>query len=108
MKRVIAFSWAVEPLALSVGLPPQATLAVDALVVALPPVALLSPPHADKSAAPVARTTAAAPNRLSARETARFLAAMRHSNKIAPRPRAVANPTARTLWANRFRWNRRA
>ena len=65
MKRVIAFAWAVEPLALRVGLPPQVTFAGDVPVVALPPVALFSPPHADNITAAVARILSAAPNRLS-------------------------------------------
>src|ERR1700721_2293367 len=59
-KRVIAFSWAVEPLAFRVGWPPQVTLS-DA---PLPPVALLLPPHADKITAPTVRTITAAPNLL--------------------------------------------
>jgi hypothetical protein len=72
------------------------------LVVVLPPVALLLPPHADNASAAVARMLSAAPNRLSfnsiplndtdemiavrvaaVRQTAVCLAAMRHSNKIA-------------------------
>jgi len=89
-------------------LPPQVTFADDVPVVALPPVALLSPPHADNISAPVARILSAAPNRLisnriplngtdgtvvagssslaRARRTAVFLAAMKHSNKIALQP----------------------
>src|SRR6516162_1905763 len=90
-KRVIAFAWAVEPLAFRVGLPPQITFAGDVPVVALPPVVLLSPPHADNIAAPAARILSVAPNRLSLnqiplRGTDEMIAgglagAMRHSNK---------------------------
>jgi len=98
----IALAWAVEPLALRVGLPPQVDVADDGPVVALPPVALLLPPHADNTTAAMVRMLSAAPNRLilnsiplndtdemiavrvaAARQTAVFLAAMRHSNKIA-------------------------
>jgi hypothetical protein len=64
-KRVIAFAWAVEPLALRIGLPPQATFADGVPVVVLPPVAFLSLPHADNITAPVVRILNAAPNRLS-------------------------------------------
>jgi hypothetical protein len=58
-KRVIAFSWAVEPLAFKVGWPPQVTFTGGA---ALPPVALLLPPHADKITAPAVTILSAAPN----------------------------------------------
>jgi hypothetical protein len=94
----MAFCWAVEPLAFRVGLPPQLTFADDVPVVALPELALWSPPHADNTTAPAVGMLSAAPNRLSlkgivvarvaaARQTAAFLAAMRHSNKITLRPR---------------------
>jgi hypothetical protein len=64
MNLVIALSCAVEPLALSVFLPPQLTFADDVLDVELPPVALLSLPHADNTNAPVAKRLNTAPNRL--------------------------------------------
>jgi hypothetical protein len=64
-KRVIAFAWAVDPLALSVFFPPQLTLADDLLVVPLPWLALLlSLPHADNIREQVASMLTAAPNRL--------------------------------------------
>ncbi|WP_424078753.1 hypothetical protein, partial [Mycobacterium sp.] len=47
-----------------VGLPPHATFAGSVPVAELPPGAFLSPPHADKIAAQVARTSSAAPNLL--------------------------------------------
>jgi hypothetical protein len=61
-KRVIAFAWAVDPLALSVFFPPQLTLVDDLLVVPL--VLLLSLPHADNISEQVASMLTAAPNRL--------------------------------------------
>jgi hypothetical protein len=76
-------------------LPPQVTGADDLPVVALPRAALLSLPHADNITAAAARTLNAAPNRLSFNSFpstgtaemiaagAVFLAAVRHSNKIA-------------------------
>jgi hypothetical protein len=63
-KRVIALAWAVDPLALSVAFPPQVTFTADEGVVVLPPVAVLSLPHADNITAPVATTARTAPNRL--------------------------------------------
>jgi hypothetical protein len=92
----------VEPLDLRVGLPPQATFTGNVPVVALPPLALWLPPHADKIAVLAARMTNAAPNLLifkliplngkdemvaagvaEARQIAVVLAAMRHGNKAA-------------------------
>jgi hypothetical protein len=65
MKRVIALAWAVDPLAFSVGFPPQFTVTENVLVAGeFPPAVFLSPPHPDKSKAPLAKTLSAAPNRL--------------------------------------------
>jgi hypothetical protein len=88
-KRVIAFFWAVEPLAVNAGLPPQLTFAEDVPVGELLPVALSCPPHADIVTA--VATMSAAPIRLLAKtigaegacRTAFFRAGMRHANKIA-------------------------
>jgi hypothetical protein len=73
-KRVIALAWAVDPLALSVFVPPQSTFRGNTAAVALPPAALAELPpavlpalfslqHPDKSSAPVAKTLNAARNR---------------------------------------------
>ena len=67
MNRVIALAWAVEPLALSVGFPPQLTFpaaAPDELD-PLGALAFLSLPHPESIRAPIARTPSAALNRLS-------------------------------------------
>jgi hypothetical protein len=65
VKRVIALFWAVEPLALSVGFPPQLTFPADgAPADVLGALAFLSLPHPDSISAPVARTPSAALNRL--------------------------------------------
>jgi hypothetical protein len=63
-KRVIALAWAVEPLALSVCLPPQLTFAV-ALPDELGALVFLSLPHPESIIAPITRTPSAAPDRLS-------------------------------------------
>jgi hypothetical protein len=61
----MALAWAVDPLALRAFFPPQLTFPDDDEVVAPPPLAFLSLPHADKIRAPVVRMPSAAPNRSS-------------------------------------------
>ena len=65
IKRVIALAWAVEPLTLSVCLPPQATLEAVPLPDELGALAFLSLPHAESIIAPMTRTLSATPDRLS-------------------------------------------
>jgi hypothetical protein len=75
-KRVIEISWAVEPLAFSVGLPPQGTddTVADGIsddIVAgkvpdgeLPRGAVVPPPHADDSTAAMVNIFSVTPKRL--------------------------------------------
>src|SRR6185437_5084522 len=91
--RVIAFSWAVEPLAFRPGVPPQDGLGAVGSVTPVGPVAFLSPAHAVNIVAQLARTASAAPKRLICNRI-RFigiagifavcLAAMTHSNNTGP------------------------